>query len=66
MGKGPANNVNGTTDVADKKCSIKISKGETKLSLRLHCNGDESYFHELKQGFGNLKCMKTYVGMSFA
>ena len=65
MGKELANNISDTTDAGDKKFSIKFSKGETKLCLSLHWNGDKSYLHELKQGFENLTCMKTYAGMSF-
>ena len=43
LGKGPSFGINGSFDSPDKKISINFSKGNTKFSLSLYYNADNSY-----------------------
>ena len=59
--EGPTDGINDSTGAVEKKISINYSKAKTKFSLSLHYSG-----MSIKQRFGNLQPMITYLGMSFA
>ena len=44
LGEDPTFGINGIFDAPEKKFSINFSKAQTKFSLSLHYNGDNSYF----------------------
>ena len=44
LGEGPADDINSSVGTVEKNLSIKSSKANTYFCLRLHCNGDNSYF----------------------
>ena len=43
LGEGPSFGINGSFGSPDKKISISFSKGNTKFSLSLYYNADNSY-----------------------
>ena len=45
LGEGPTQGINDSTGSAEKKISINFSKANTKICLRLHYNGDDSYLY---------------------
>ena len=45
LGEGPTQGINDSTGGAEKKISFNFSKANTRFSISLHCNGDESCFY---------------------
>ena len=43
LSEGPTFGINGSFGSSEKKFIINFSKGNTKFSLSLHCNADNSY-----------------------
>ena len=55
LGKGPTQELDGTTLTAEKLYSINFTENDKKFCLSLHYNGANSYLFLMVQKFINLK-----------